>query len=96
MRHPETISVSEELTVAAIPWHEIPHGIREPLRLGKTSKIPIPQPSLLQAEQAQLPQPVFVGEVLQPSDHLCVPPLDPLQQLPVFLVLGAPDLDAVL
>ena len=39
------------------------------------------QPSFLQAEQAQLPQPVFVGEVLQPSDHLCGPPLDPLQQL---------------
>jgi len=30
------------------------------------------------------------------SDHLYGPPLDPLQQLPVFLVLGAPDLDAVL
>ena len=31
-----------------------------------------PQPSLLQAQQAQLPQPVFVGEVLQPSVHLCL------------------------
>ena len=31
--------------------------------------------------QAQLPQPVFVGEVLQPSEHLCGPPLDPLQFL---------------
>ena len=37
-----------------------------------------PQPSLLQAEQAQLPQPVFIGEALQPSDHLCGPTLDPL------------------
>ena len=55
-----------------------------------------PQPSLLQAEQAQLPQPVFAGEVLQPSEHLCGPPLDPLQQLPVLLVLGPPDLDTVL
>ena len=52
--------------------------------------------SFLQAAQAQLPQPVFIGEVLQPSDHLCGPPLDPLQQLPVFLVQGAPDLDSVL
>ena len=52
--------------------------------------------SLLQTEQAQLPQPVFVGEVLQPPDHLSGPPLDSLQQLPVFLVLGAPDLDTVL
>jgi len=26
------------------------------------------QPSFLQAEQAQLPQPVFTGEVLQPSE----------------------------
>mgnify|MGYP001853276447 FL=1 len=39
------------------------------------------QPSLLQAEQDQLPQPVFIEEVLQPSDHLRGPPLDPLQQL---------------
>ena len=34
------------------------------------------EPSLLQAEQAQVPQPFFTGEVLQPSDHLCGPPLD--------------------
>ncbi|KAK4810670.1 hypothetical protein QYF61_007470 [Mycteria americana] len=54
-----------------------------------------PEPSLLQAEQPQLSQPVFVGEVLQPSDHFCGPPLDPLQQLHV-LVLRAPELDAVL
>jgi len=42
------------------------------------------QPSLLQAEQAQLPQPVFIGEVLQSSDPLCGSPLDPLLQLPAF------------
>ena len=29
-----------------------------------------PEPSLLQAKQTQLPQPVFIGEVLQHSDHL--------------------------
>ena len=46
---------------------------------------------LLQTEQAQLPKPVFTGEVLQSSDHLCGPPLDPLQQF--FLVLRATDLD---
>ncbi|XP_074886898.1 autophagy-related protein 13 isoform X3 [Buteo buteo] len=28
----------------------------------------------------QLSQPVFTGEVFQPSDHFCGPPLDPLQQ----------------
>ncbi|KAK4810863.1 hypothetical protein QYF61_008835 [Mycteria americana] len=55
-----------------------------------------PQPSLLQAEQPQLSQPVLVGEVLQPSDHLHGPPLDSLQQLHVLLVLRAPELDAVL
>jgi len=32
--------------------------------------------------------------VLQPSDHLHGPPLDPLQQLHVLLVLWAPELDA--
>ena len=45
--------------------------------------------SLLQAKQAQFPQPFFIGEVLQPSDHLSSRPLDPLQELHVFLVLGA-------
>ncbi|KAK4812205.1 hypothetical protein QYF61_009097 [Mycteria americana] len=35
------------------------------------------------------------GEVLQPSDHLHSPPLDLLQQVHV-LMLGAPELDAVL
>jgi len=40
------------------------------------------QPSLLQAEQPQ------------PSAHFCGPPLDPLQQLRVFPVLRAPELDA--
>jgi len=36
---------------------------------------------LLQAKQAQLPQPFFIGEMLQPSDHLQGPPLHLLQQL---------------
>lgn len=34
-----------------------------------------PQPSLLWAEQARLPQPFVAGEVLQPSVHLRGPPL---------------------
>ena len=55
-----------------------------------------PEPSLLQTEQAQLSQPVFIGEALQPSDHLCGPALDLLQQLHILLVLGAPGLDTVL
>ncbi|KAK4812888.1 LOW QUALITY PROTEIN: hypothetical protein QYF61_024244 [Mycteria americana] len=54
------------------------------------------EPSLLQAEQPQLSQPVFIGEVLQPSDHLHGPPLDSLQQVHVLLMLGSPELDAVL
>ena len=33
------------------------------------------EPSLLQDEQAQIPQPVFIGEVFQPSDHLSGPNL---------------------
>jgi len=44
--------------------------------------------SLLQAEQAQLPQPVFTGEVLQPSEHPHGSPLNPLRKLNIFLVLG--------
>ena len=45
--------------------------------------------SLFRAEQAQLLKPFFIGKVLQPSEHLCGPPLDLLQQLTFFLVLGA-------
>ena len=54
----------------------------------------IRQPSLLQTEQAQLFQPFLIGEVLQPSDHLHGPPLDLLQQVPVFPMLRAAELDA--
>ena len=39
------------------------------------------QPSLCQAEKAQLPQPVFIAEVLQPSGHLHGPFLDLIQML---------------
>ncbi|KAK4829890.1 hypothetical protein QYF61_007282 [Mycteria americana] len=53
-----------------------------------------PEPSLLQAEQPQLSQPVFIGELLQPSDHLHGPSLDSLQQVHVLIMLGAPELDA--
>jgi len=52
------------------------------------------EPSLLQAEQLQLSQPFLIAEVLQPSDHFCGPPLDLLQQVHVFPVLRAPELDA--
>jgi len=38
----------------------------------------------------------FMAEMLQPSDHLSGPPLDSFQVLSIFLVLGAPGLDAVL
>jgi len=48
------------------------------------------RPSLLQAEEAQLSQPVFTGEVLESSDHICGLPLE----LYIFIVLGAPGLNA--
>ena len=41
-------------------------------------------------------EPVIVGEVLQPSDHLCGSPLYPLQKVNIFPVLEDPDLDAIL
>ena len=37
------------------------------------------QPSLLQAKQAQLPQPLLTGEMLQFPHHPRSPPLDSLQ-----------------
>ena len=50
--------------------------------------------SLLEAEQPQLSQPFLTGEVLQPSDHFGGPSPDLLQQVHVFRVLEARDLDA--
>ena len=38
----------------------------------------------------------MTGEVFHPSDHFCGPPLDPLQNIHVFPVLRAPELDTVL
>ena len=55
------------------------------------SKVPS-QPSLLQAEQAQLPQPLLVGEMLQSPPHPRSPVLDSLQQLLIFLEQGSPAL----
>jgi len=51
------------------------------------------QPSLLQDEQPRLPQPFLIGEVFQPSEHLYSPPLDLFQQVHVFPVLRAAELD---
>jgi len=47
----------------------------------------------LQAEQPQLSQPFLTGEVPALGSSLW-PPLDPLQQVHVLLVLRAPELDA--
>ncbi|KAK4824113.1 hypothetical protein QYF61_010736 [Mycteria americana] len=38
----------------------------------------------------------FFGEVFHPFDRFCDPPLDLLQEVHVLLMLGAPELDAVL
>ena len=55
-----------------------------------------PEPLLLQDEQAQNPQPFFIGEVFQPFDLLYCTLLDLLQQLHIFLVLQTPGLDVIL
>jgi len=49
--------------------------------------------SLLQAELVQAPQPFFIKDVLQSSDYLHVPPLDPFQKLHFLPELGSPDLN---
>jgi len=46
------------------------------------------EPSFLQTEQPQFPQPVFIGEVLQPFDLPHELSLSVLQNLHIFLVLG--------
>ena len=58
-------------------------------------KVP-PEPSVIQAEELQLSQPVPIDEVLWASGHICALPLELLEQLDVLIVLGAPELNAVL
>ena len=53
-------------------------------------------PSLTQAKQSRFAQLFIIGQVLQHSDHLCGPPLDPLQHLHALFELGAPGQTAVL
>ncbi|KAK4815509.1 LOW QUALITY PROTEIN: hypothetical protein QYF61_003067, partial [Mycteria americana] len=63
-----------------------------------TSLLKRPKSALRKSKVPVLLTPLAASprEVLQPSDHFCCPPLDPLQQLPVLLVLRAPELDAIL
>ena len=90
-------------TVHTIVWYTI-HPCKQPLPFLFIHSLQVleghnevsPEPSLLQAKQAQFPQPFLIGELLQPSDHLSGPPLELLQELHVLPVLGALGLDSVL
>lgn len=55
-----------------------------------------PQRLLFFQAEPQLSQLVFIGEALQHSDHLCVLPLDSLQQDHVLPVLGTSEMDVAL
>ena len=46
--------------------------------------------SFLKAEQTHVTQPFLIGEVLQALYHLCGPPLDSLQEIPVFFCTREP------
>jgi len=54
--------------------------------------IPTPKSHLLQADQAQLPQPLLTGQVLQPYP-LGGPPLNRIHFTDVFFLLGCPKLE---
>ncbi|KAK4831140.1 hypothetical protein QYF61_015443 [Mycteria americana] len=79
----------QDLALGPVEPHEVHMGPLLQLVQG-------PLKDTLKAEQPQLSQPVFTGEVFQPSDHLRGPPLDLLQQVHVLLMLGVPELKAVL
>lgn len=49
-----------------------------------------PEPSLLQAENSQFSQSLFVEEVLQPFDHLCSPSSGPNPTDPYLSYAGGP------
>jgi len=54
-----------------------------------------PQPSLLEAEQSQVPQPPLTGPMFQPPHDLREPLLNLLHFIHVSLALGRPNLDAM-
>ena len=54
------------------------------------------EPSLLQAEEPQLSQPILIGEVFHPLDHFSDPPLHALQQVYVSPVIRTPQPDIAL
>lgn len=53
------------------------------------------EPPLLQCEKTQLLPSSLTGQVLQPFNHVCGPPLDPIQSVRVFFELRGPELDTV-
>jgi len=59
------------------------------------SEVPL-EPSPLHSKQAKLCQLVFIGQMLQPFDHLHGPHLDALQQLSIIPVPGSPGSHTVL
>ncbi|RMC07441.1 hypothetical protein DUI87_16910 [Hirundo rustica rustica] len=70
-------------------------GISGFLQLLEDTQLGYHEAFSFQAEQSHFSQPFFIGEVLHPSSHLDVPPLDSLQQVPVLPELRTPELDAV-
>ncbi|PKU46357.1 rna-directed dna polymerase from mobile element jockey- hypothetical protein [Limosa lapponica baueri] len=80
-------------TISPCPITTLPHHLscRSPLRTGRS-------PWMLLFSRMNNPnsQPLLTGEVLQASDHLRGPPLDPFQQVHILPVLRTPELDAVL
>lgn len=52
--------------------------------------------SILQAEQALLPRPVFIGELLQHSHHLCHLSLEQLSRVPALHIMQTSELNAIL
>ena len=69
--------------------------VRPPSATERLHEVSLESPPL-QTEQIQIPQPVFVGEVLQPCEHLHSLPLDSFQKPHIFIELGALDKDAIL
>jgi len=53
------------------------------------------EPSLLTAEKLHFSQPFLTGQMFNPSDRFCGPPLDPLEQLHVFSTLRALEMNIV-
>lgn len=81
----QSLDAAEKSLALSMPYQAVTH-------IGEIT----PEPSLLQARQSQISQPLLDCQMLQSPNHLCGPSLDSLLHAHVCIELGSPKLDPAL